>query len=61
MYVCNCHGIPEDEMSALIRKYDKAILKDVLFIAGVFGCCGKCIPRIKEIFNEQRNDSTPTG
>ena len=50
MYVCNCHGITE----AQVRDKAGSSCFTYAHFTGLSKCCGgKCLPRVKEIINEE--------
>ncbi len=52
MYLCLCYGITEEKTRALANE-DVDYEHVVLFLKGEGKCC-KCLPRTKEIFNEEK-------
>ena len=59
MYVCNCKGVTEAQARSIAASQ---VLCDMLgdvaqVLRSTNGCC-KCLPRIKEIINEEKQART---
>ncbi len=52
MYVCNCHGVTEAQARDMARSSCFTYAK----FTKLSKCCGgKCLPRIKELINEEND------
>ena len=54
MYVCNCNGLTNTHIKKIIRDNKFVNLKQLLSIIDFQ--CGKCIPEIKEILKNEKNE-----
>ena len=61
MYVCNCHGIREAEISQSIRT-GATTLRALREVLGVGTCCGKCVCDVRsQLKRELVHDGECTG
>lgn len=47
MYICNCHGVRESEISQTIQS-GATTLKALRQALGVGTCCGKCVTDVRD-------------
>lgn len=59
MFVCVCKGLPEAALRAAIV-CGLPFTMIVRALKDNSGCC-KCLPRVKEMYDEERKDSTSSG
>ena len=58
MYVCNCKGVTEAQVRRLAASHPYETLGDVTqVLRSTNGCC-KCLPRIKEMCDEEKQART---
>ncbi len=53
MYLCNCHGVTEQDVTDLVNKSESVFQYATIAITlrNSNSCC-RCLPRIKEVIDE---------
>lgn len=58
MYLCVCHSITEAELIGWCKEDSTTMFEEVEAVMKCTDGCCTCLPRIKEIIDEQRNKGT---
>ena len=60
MYVCNCHGVRESDLSSSIRNGATSV-RELRRLLGVGSGCGKCVCDVRAQLKAELSDHECTG